>query len=69
MKMTGSDCEQGIVPPVPGVFQVTARMIKDALEPALLQYGVDLVFSGHEHCYERTYPVADFMVSCIAACV
>lgn len=59
----GSDCEQSQRVPVPGVYQVTARMVKEALEPLLLQYGVDLVITGHEHCYERTYPVADFVVT------
>lgn len=28
-----------------------------ALEPLLYQYGVDLVLTGHEHNYERSYPV------------
>lgn len=28
-----------------------------ALEPLFYQYGVDLVLTGHEHNYERSYPV------------
>jgi len=28
------------------------------LEPILLRYGVDIVFSGHVHSYERSFPVA-----------
>jgi 3',5'-cyclic AMP phosphodiesterase CpdA len=32
--------------------------MRAALEPLLLQYGVDLVFSGHVHAYERSAPVA-----------
>ncbi len=32
--------------------------MRAAMEPLLLQYGVDLVFSGHVHAYERTAPVA-----------
>ena len=27
-----------------------------ALEPLLLQYDVDLTFTGHMHCYERVHP-------------
>jgi len=26
------------------------------LEPLFIKYGVDLVLTGHMHCYERTYP-------------
>uniref|UniRef100_W6NBU1 Purple acid phosphatase n=1 Tax=Haemonchus contortus TaxID=6289 RepID=W6NBU1_HAECO len=29
------------------------------LEPLFLQYGVDMGFWGHEHSYERFYPIAD----------
>jgi hypothetical protein len=29
------------------------------LEALLLKYNVDLVVTGHAHCYERTYPVAN----------
>ena len=30
--------------------------IRVALEPLLVRYGVDIVFSGHEHVYERIKP-------------
>jgi 3',5'-cyclic AMP phosphodiesterase CpdA len=30
--------------------------LRVVLEPLLLRYGVDVVFSGHEHIYERTIP-------------
>jgi Calcineurin-like phosphoesterase len=39
---------------------VVARMI---LAPLFEYYGVDIVFSGHEHLYERTYPIHDFFPS------
>lgn len=32
---------------------------KRAVEPLLVQYGVDLCFTGHDHGYERSYPVRD----------
>jgi len=28
-----------------------------ALEPLLVKYNVDIVMTGHMHCYERSYPV------------
>eukprot|EP01104_Vermistella_antarctica_P006303 TRINITY_DN17015_c0_g1_i1.p1 TRINITY_DN17015_c0_g1~~TRINITY_DN17015_c0_g1_i1.p1 ORF type:complete len:516 (+),score=108.21 TRINITY_DN17015_c0_g1_i1:335-1882(+) len=31
--------------------------LRAALEPILMQHGVDLVVTGHDHGYERTYPV------------
>lgn len=33
-------------------------MMREAMEPLFLTAGVDLVFNGHVHAYERTYPVA-----------
>jgi len=30
---------------------------RSILVPIFEQYGVDIVFSGHEHLYERTYPI------------
>ena len=30
--------------------------VRDALEPLFVQYGVDLVLTGHDHFYERTKP-------------
>jgi hypothetical protein len=32
--------------------------IRRSIEPILAMYSVDLVFVGHDHVYERTYPVA-----------
>lgn len=34
-----------------------AGMVRQAIVPILEQYGVQLVFNGHEHTYERTYPL------------
>jgi hypothetical protein len=31
--------------------------VKYKIAPILEKYGVDLVLSGHNHCYDRTYPV------------
>jgi acid phosphatase type 7 len=31
--------------------------VREDLEPLFVKYGVDLVFSGHDHVYERTVPV------------
>jgi predicted phosphodiesterase len=31
--------------------------IREDLEPVLIRQGVDLVFSGHDHTYERTRPI------------
>jgi hypothetical protein len=28
----------------------------NAIEPVMLKYGIDMYWSGHEHCYERTWP-------------
>jgi acid phosphatase type 7 len=35
---------------------VTQSMV-DAWAPVFEQYGVDLVFASHNHCYERSYPI------------
>ncbi len=32
-------------------------MLLQAYEPLLYKYGVDLVFNGHQHAYERSKPV------------
>ena len=32
--------------------------IREDLEPVLIRQGVDLVFSGHDHAYERTRPIS-----------
>lgn len=31
--------------------------MRDAYHPLFERYGVDLIFSGHAHNYERTYPL------------
>ena len=31
--------------------------LRFSLEPLLVEHGVDIVFSGHDHDYERTFPV------------
>lgn len=40
--------------------------VRDRIVPILEQYDVDLVFSGHEHNYERTYPILNGQVSTVA---
>lgn len=39
-----------------GRYQSGARPLRIALEPVLLEGGVQVVFSGHEHVYERLEP-------------
>jgi len=34
--------------------------IRDAWTPLFMRYGVDIVFNGHEHIYERTKPIGYF---------
>ena len=48
---------------LPGILEINAVRMKEALEPLLLRHNVDLFLAGHEHCYERTVPVADFVVA------
>jgi len=33
-----------------------ATEIRSALEPLFIKYGLDVVFAGHEHLYERIFP-------------
>jgi 3',5'-cyclic AMP phosphodiesterase CpdA len=33
------------------------RKVREALEPLFAKLGVDLVFGGHDHVYERTMPI------------
>jgi len=35
-------------------------VIRLILSPLFERYGVDVVFCGHEHLYERTFPIRDF---------
>jgi hypothetical protein len=37
------------------------RIVRLILSPLFERYGVDVVFSGHEHVYERTFPIRDFV--------
>ncbi|MGH9369126.1 MAG: metallophosphoesterase [Thermoanaerobaculia bacterium] len=37
------------------------RVIRLILSPLFERYGVDVVFCGHEHLYERTFPIAEFV--------
>lgn len=39
-----------------GSYTRTAAVLRSALEPLLIEHGVKVVFSGHEHFYERFKP-------------
>ena len=39
-----------------GRYQSSARALRIAVEPILTAGGVQVVFAGHEHFYERTHP-------------
>src|SRR5687767_3038718 len=39
-----------------GRYQSSARALRIAVEPILIAGGVQVVFAGHEHFYERTHP-------------
>ena len=39
-----------------GRYRSAARLLRFVLEPVLIQGGVDMVLSGHEHFYERLHP-------------
>ena len=39
-----------------GKFHGPSLDVRKSLEPLFIQYGVDAVFSGHEHVYERVHP-------------
>lgn len=37
-------------------------MCKDSFEPLFIEYGVDLVVTGHTHYYERNMPLANGVI-------
>lgn len=47
---------EALLPQSPRTGYLGYQMLT-ALEPLFYQYGVDLVLTGHEHNYERSYPV------------
>ena len=49
--------------PFLGILEVTGDVMRKVLEPLILKYNVDLVITGHEHAYERTYPVRNRTVT------
>ena len=55
-----SDCAADAIRMRSG-FDLLGRHV-GALEPILLEYGVDLFMCGHEHSFETTWPVADGVV-------
>jgi acid phosphatase type 7 len=38
-----------------GFHQTETAKLREELIPLFIQYGVDMVFSGHNHCYERCF--------------
>ena len=44
-------------PPYASGFHGSSLDVRDAFTPLFRKYGVDIVFNGHEHLYERTYPI------------
>lgn len=46
--------------------ETQAVLMREHMEVLFLQHGVNLVFTGHVHAYERTYPVFNYQVQTIA---
>jgi len=44
-------------PPYSGGFQGSNAAAREAFVPPFERYGVQIVFSGHEHDYQRTDPI------------
>lgn len=61
---------EALLPSSPRTGYLGYEMIT-AIEPLLYQYGVDLVLTGHEHNYERSYPVYldKVSIACLSGCV
>lgn len=53
-------------PPYSGGAHGGNSTVRNVIVPILEQQGVDLVFAGHEHNYERTYPILNDQVSTVA---
>ena len=44
-------------PPYSSGFHKSALDVRDVITPLFRKYGVDIVFNGNDHLYERTYPI------------
>jgi len=51
---------QAIYSSGPHGFELAIRAMRDALAPVFEQQGVDVVFAGHDHDYERSTPRDDY---------
>lgn len=40
-------------------YDSTVKSLRTGLTPVIDKYGIDLVLSGHDHCYSRTFPLRD----------
>lgn len=52
---------QAIYSSGPHGFEPAILALRDTLAPVFEQYGVDIVFAGHDHDYERTTPRSDYL--------
>jgi hypothetical protein len=59
--LAGSDATWKLVglhhPPYSSGFHGSNQEVRDAFSPLFERYGVQIVFSGHEHDYQRTDPI------------